>query len=232
MRILRLNDLVRCELVGRLNRFTVQVVVDGKVCPAHLTNTGRLEGYIVRGRSGLCANIGGPKLKYRLIAVEDVKGYAILDTIAQGKVFEQLVTYKLIPWLAKCSLRGRNFRLANEIIDYVLDCGGELRLAELKSSVLRVNNYASYPDCPTARGRRQIKALADHANEFKSYLIFVASVPEVLGFKPNCAGDPKILEVMKYASERGVIFKAISLYLDEEYWITLTNNDLPIELKC
>ncbi|MEM4520047.1 MAG: DNA/RNA nuclease SfsA [Sulfolobales archaeon] len=232
MRILRLNDLVRCELVGRLNRFTVQVVVDGKVCPAHLTNTGRLEGCIVRGRSGLCTSIGGPKLKYRLIAVEDVGGYAILDTITQGKVFEQLVTQKLIPWLVKCSMLGRNFRLAGEVIDYVLDCGGALCLAELKSAVLRVDNYASYPDCPTARGKRQIKTLADYADMFKAYVVFMASLPKVFGFKPFCVRDDNILGVMKYALERGVVFKAINFYLDYDGWVVLSDNDLPVELKC
>lgn len=232
MRILKLNDLIRCRLISRLNRFTVQVVVNGESCPAHLTNTGRLEDYIVGGRNGLCIKIGGPKLRYRLIAVEDLSGYAILDIITQSKVFEQLITYGVIPWLANCSIRRRNFRLANEVIDYLLNCDGELRLVELKSAVLRVSNYASYPDCPTARGRRQIKALADHASEFKSYVIFIASTPGVVGFKPNCLGDPKILEVMKYASEKDVIFKAINIYLDDEYWITLMNDDLPVELKC
>lgn len=233
LHVLKINNLVECELVCRLNRFTVQVVVNGEVYSAHLTNTGRLEDYIVRGRRGLCTIIGGPKLKYRLVAVEDVGGYVILDTITQSKVFEQLITYKLIPWLAKCDLRGRNFKLVNEIVDYVLDCGDTLCLVELKSAVLRVdNNYASYPDCPTARGRRQIKVLADNASKFKSYVVFIASIPGVLGFKPYCLGDPKILEVMKYAYERGVTFKAINAYLDNDYWITLTNSDLPVELKC
>lgn len=233
MRLFKIGNLVRCSLIGKLNRFTVRVLVDGVVSSAHLTNTGRLSEYLVSGREGLCISIGGLKLSYRLVAVEDVGGYAILDTLTQGRVFEYLLSEGLIPWLSGCSLRKRNFRLVNEVIDYVLECVDGVRLVELKSAVLRVgSDYASYPDCPTTRGRRQIKALAEHSSTYRPYVVFMASLPNVKGFKPYCPGDPEILDVMRYAHEKGVVFKAINSYLDEEGWVVLGNVDLPVRLEC
>ncbi len=233
MRLFRLDDLIKCELIERLNRFTVRISIGGETGLAHLTNTGRLREYIVRGKEGLCSSIGGSRLKYRLVAVKDVEGYAILDTLTQSKIFEYLLEHGLIPWLAGCSLRNRNFRLGSEIIDYMLGCADGVRLAELKSAVLRVgNDYASYPDCPTIRGRRQIKVLADYSSTFKPYVIFIASLPNVTGFKPYCLGDPEIINIMRYASEKGVMFKAINTYLDLEKWVVLANTDLRVKLEC
>jgi sugar fermentation stimulation protein A len=233
LRLFKLDNLVKCSLVDRLNRFTVRVVVGGGVCLAHLTNTGRLSEFLVGGREGFCSVISGSRLNYRLVAVRDIGGYAILDTLTQGRVFEYLLSHGLIPWLSGCSLRKRNFRLGGEVIDYVIECVDDMRLVELKSAVLRVgDDYASYPDCPTIRGRRQIKVLADYSSVFKPYVVFMASLPNVKGFKPYCLGDPDIPHVMRYASEKGVVFKAINSYLDEERWVVLGNTDLPVSLEC
>lgn len=233
LKLFKLDDLIECVLVERLNRFTVRVAVGGEVSLAHLTNTGRLSEYLVYGKRGLCSAIRGPKLKYRLVAVEDAEGYAILDTLTQSKVFEYLLEQKLIPWLTECVLRKRNYRLAGEVIDYLLECVDSVRLAELKSAVLRVeNNYASYPDCPTTRGRKQIRVLADYSSIFKPYVIFMASLPNVVAFKPYCQGDPEIIHFIKYASEEGVTFKAINTYLDKEKWVIAANTDLQVELEC
>ncbi|MEO3993864.1 MAG: DNA/RNA nuclease SfsA [Desulfurococcaceae archaeon TW002] len=233
VRLFKLNNLIRCELIERLNRFTVKIMVGSEADLAHLTNTGRLREYIVRGREGLCSIIGGSKLKYRLVAVKDVEGYAILDTLTQSKIFEYLLEHRLIPWLAECTLRSRNFRLVGVVIDYVLECVDGVRLAELKSAVLRVDsNYASYPDCPTIRGRKQIKVLADYSSVFKPYVILIASLPNVTSFKPYCLGDPEIINVIKYASEKGVTFKAINTYLDIEKWVILASTDLQVKLEC
>jgi len=208
-------------------------MVGGEVSLAHLTNTGRLSEYLVNGREGFCSVISGSRLNYRLVAVRDIGGYAILDTLTQCKVFEYLLSKGLIPWLSGCSLRKRNFRLVSEVIDYVIECVDGMRLVELKSAVLRVgDDYASYPDCPTIRGRKQIKVLADYSSVFKPYVVFMASLPNVKGFKPYCLGDPDMFYVMKYASEKGVVFKAINSYLDEEGWVVLGSTDIPVRLEC
>lgn len=231
IKLFRLDSLVKCSIVSRLNRFAVMVNLCDELSLAHLTNTGRLVDYIAPGKECLCIIVGGPKLKYRLVAVKDVGGYAIVDTITQSKVFEYLLNNNYIPWLPPSCRIKRNFKLGSEIIDYALRCDGDIRLVELKSAVLRVEgSYASYPDCPTVRGRRQINILANHAQSYKPIVVFMASLPNISAFKPYRTGDPEILNVLKYASERGVEFKAISFYLTYDWWVILVNADLPVEI--
>jgi len=225
---------VKARLRRRVNRFTVEVEVDGSPVKAHLTNTGRLEEYLVDGRKALCARINGPLLKYRLIAVEDVGGYAVVDTITQQRVFELLVQLNAIPWLRDCFIVKRNYRVEGEVIDYLVECRGLQRLVELKSSVLRtLDNYASYPDCPTDRGVRQIETLARLAEKHRPLVVFIAALPHVKGFKPFCKGDPRILDAMRNASMKGVVFKSINAYMiDDSGWIVLENPDIPLLLEC
>ncbi|MGB9826957.1 DNA/RNA nuclease SfsA [Thermosphaera chiliense] len=234
MRVLKLEGLVKAWLRKRVNRFTVEVEVDGSPVKAHLTNTGRLQEYLVNGRKSLLARIKGPRLSYRLIAVEDGDGYAVVDTISQQRVFESLVRDNSIPWLKDCFIVKRNYRIEGEVIDYLIECHGLQRLVELKSSVLRtVDNYASYPDCPTDRGVRQIETLARFAEKYKPLVVFIAALPRVKGFKPFCRGDPRILEAVMNASMKGVVFKSINTYMvDESGWIVLENPDLPVLLEC
>ncbi len=233
IRLFELKGLIRCSIVSRLNRFVVVIDVGGGLSLAHLTNTGRLVDHVTPGRECLCTAIDGPKLRYRLIAVEDIGGYAVVDTVTQSKVFEYLLNNNYIPWLPpSCEVYKRNFRLGGEIIDYALKCVEDIRLVELKSAVLRVDgSYASYPDCPTVRGRKQISVLANHVENYKPIVVFIASIPNVTAFKPYRVGDPEIIDVLKYSSERGVEFRAISLYLTDDWWVVLVNADLPIKLN-
>ena len=46
------NPHIDCEIIERINRFTVEVKVKGKVGRAFITNTGRLKDLIYRGRGG------------------------------------------------------------------------------------------------------------------------------------------------------------------------------------
>lgn len=232
--ILKLENLLECRIEKRVNRFKVEVEVNGEIVGAHLTNTGRLLEYLVRGKHALCMLIDSPRLKHRLVAVEDHNAYAVVDTVTQQKVFEELLARGMIPWLSECIVFKRNYRIQGQVIDYLVECPGGPRLVELKSSVLRTNdNYASYPDCPTERGRRQINVLAEVADEYKPVVVFIAALPGVAGFKPYCRGDPLILNAMRRAAEKGVAFKALNIYMvDETGWIVLNNPDLPVVLEC
>jgi sugar fermentation stimulation protein A len=224
---------VECIIIKRLNRFTVKTILDQKEVLVHITNTGRLKEFLVHGRRGYCYRINGPKLKYRLFAIED-QGYgALIDTSMQEKIFEFMVKNNMIPWLKNCVLAKRNPRLDNEVIDYLIACDHEKAYVELKSAVLRVDEvYAGYPDCPTIRGRRQIKALIKHVeNNGRAFIVFVAALPGVKGFKPYSEGDHMVAELLKEASIKGVVLKAVNLYYSPDTReVIVENTDLPIIL--
>lgn len=223
-----------CVFLRRLNRFVVEIEVGGRVEKAHLTNTGRLLDYLVPGRTGLCYEINSPKLKYRLLALEDRGGYAVIDTLTHQKVFEKLLVLNQLPWIPGYINYRRNPRIEGEVFDYMVITTRGTRIVELKSSVLRVQEmFASYPDTRTDRGVRQIYALAEKSSVLNPIVVFAAFIPDVSGFKPYCRGDPRIMDALRHAKASGVDLRCISGYIDKERnQFVISSVDLPVYLEC
>ncbi len=47
--LLKLQNIIECIVIKRVNRFIVSVVFNGKEVEAYINNTGRLTDYIVKG---------------------------------------------------------------------------------------------------------------------------------------------------------------------------------------
>jgi len=232
--LMRLEGVVRCEVVRRVNRFVVEVLVGGRPFKAYINNTGRLEEYLVRGRGAYCLKTPpGRKTKYRLFAIHNSGLGAIIDTQIQMNAFERALEMGVIPWLEKCRVVRRNTRLGSSLIDYLLECPqGEFYL-EVKSAVLRgEGGYAMYPDCPTTRGRRHIREITEHVSRGGlGGVVFIAALPGVSAFKPYEKGDPEIPALLKEAVKKGVLVRALAMYYDPRpSFVTLYNPDLRVEL--
>ncbi len=224
---------LECIIIQRVNRFVVEIEVDGSLQRACINNTGRLEGYLFRGNRGFCIRNRYPmKTAYRLFAIKEGDLGAIIDTQLQTKAFEKAVALKYIPWLEGCVIRKRNIRVGSSVIDYLLSCGEKQVFLEVKSAVLREGHYAMYPDCPTARGRRHIRELTDRrmAGE-ATMMLFIAALPDVAAFKPSRAGDPELCNLLIEARNTGVDVRAIALaYNPRDSSVDIYNPDLPVEL--
>ncbi|MBO8182531.1 MAG: DNA/RNA nuclease SfsA [Archaeoglobus sp.] len=218
-----------CEIVKRLNRFVVEIEVEGRIRKAHLNNTGRLQEYLIRGRKAYCIEKEKGKTDYRLFAVEDLGKAALIDTQFQMKAFENALKLDLIPWL-KCRDFKRNQRINDSLIDYLFLCPESVYL-EVKSAALRQGEYAMYPDCPSLRGRKHISELIKAANNCKTFILFIAAVPGVKAFKPNKEADAVIAELLRKAASQGVEIKAINLiYEADSNSVLLINPDFPVEI--
>jgi len=207
MELLKLN-VVPCTFLERLNRFVALVEVGREVRKALVTNTGRLEEFMVPGRKAFCLPKSGGKTNFVLLAFEDLgrKG-AVIDTRTQAKAFERALELNLIPWLRDCSIKRKEVRVGNSRLDYLFDCPyGEL-YGEMKSAVLRGGErgeYAMYPDCPSLRGQRHIRELIELARFGKKAMIFfVGAMPGVEKFKPYERGDPEIARLLRDAKKGG-----------------------------
>lgn len=227
--LVELPDPFRCEILGRRNRFVVEVSVEGEPTLAHISNTGRLTDFLTRGRRGYCLPKGGGVTKFKLIAVEDRGKAALIDTGLQMQAFESALKRKLIPW-APCRIIARAPRLGSSRLDYLLECGPHRVLAEVKSAVLREGFYAMYPDCPTLRGRRHLSEIAEYARKGgKALIVFIAALPDVKAFKPYVEGDPEIPRLLATAAEAGAAVKALSMHYEPSTSrILLDNPDLPV----
>lgn len=233
--IIKFDDLYECTILKRLSKFVVLVEVGGSVTATYINNTGRLHGYIVKGNRGYCVKTRCGRLEYRIIGVEDGEHAALIDTMYQEKAFMRLQEQNFIPWLRGYVLFKRNYKLGTEVIDFAYKRHKNLVLVELKSAVMKLeNDIVGYPDAPTIRGRKQIRALAEYAKlGGKAIVVFVAGVPRAQKIRLYCCVDKEIGKVVEDAVRDGVLFKAMSMYLNPTLKsVILANVDIPVELRC
>ena len=231
-RLLRVGPPVECFIVERVNRFVVRVIVDGEPRLAYINNTGRLFELLVKGRRGFCLERESGKTDYKLFAVEERGLGAVVDTQLQMEAFERAVERRFISWLAGCRILRRNARLGDSLIDYLLDCGGSHVYLEVKSAVLREGRYAMYPDSPSERGRKHVKALIDNVRAGgRSCILFIAALPEVDSFRPNASADPELRKLLLEALQLGVDVRAIGMYYNpEDSSVYLYDENLRVEV--
>jgi sugar fermentation stimulation protein A len=232
--VLSVSGPAQCTINGRLNRFVVQVEIGGLPYRASINNTGRLLEFLAPGGRGFCVRRGKPlKTDFRLFAIEDKGQGAIIDTQLQMTAFERALEMRAVPWLSGYRMVRRNAPLGgNSLIDYLLtDCGGKACL-EVKSAALREGEYAMYPDCPTARGRKHIQELTGHCRKGgKAFILFMAALPDIRAFRPCQEADPEVFRLLGEARRAGVVLKAINIvYRPDDSSIILLNPDLPVEL--
>ncbi|MGC9116872.1 MAG: DNA/RNA nuclease SfsA, partial [Conexivisphaera sp.] len=210
---------VRCDVLERLNRFTVRVVAPDGESLAHLNNTGRLLEYLDGRSAAYCVRRSAPgRTSYRLLAFDDEGGAALVDTLVQMRSLEVALGAGLLPWAAGCSISRRSPRLGGSTLDYLMECRSRAHPArvyvEVKSAVMRgPGGAAMYPDCPTERGRRQISdMIRSSLRGIRSMIIFVAALPGVTHFSPNASGDPKIPGLLRRAASAGIEIRAVSMH--------------------
>ena len=233
--ILMKLDVIPCTFLKRLNRFVALVDVNGEERKALVTNTGRLEEFMVPGRRVFCLPKSGGKTDFVLVAFEDFGGKgAIIDTRTQAKAFERAVELGLVPWLRGCSIRRKEVTIGSSRLDYLFECSEGEVYAEMKSAVLRGGErgeYAMYPDCPSVRGQKHIKELIKLSKSGKRAMIFfIGAMPGVEKFRPYERGDPEIARLLKEAKKAGVKIHALSISLLPDGSILLEKPSLEIEL--
>ncbi len=231
--ILKLENLEACKIVRRLNRFVVEIKTkEGEHDLASINNTGRLQEFLVYDKTGYCLKREKPgKTRYRLVAVEDGGAGALIDTALQMKSFEVALEKDYIPWLRGYRIVKRNPRINRSMLDYLLMKDDDEIYLEIKSAVLRKGNLASYPDCPSERGRRHIRELIGISGEKGAMILFISGLRGVKGFIPNHDADPKISYLLNMAIERHVEIKSISVYIDLSFnSIVLENPNVKVYL--
>jgi sugar fermentation stimulation protein A len=169
----------------------------------------------------------------RLFAIEEKNLGAVIDTQLQMKIFEILLQENRIPWLKDHSLHKRNARVGESLIDYLLISGNDKVYLEIKSAVLRNDKFAMYPDCPSVRGQKHIRELTQYVKSGGiAYIVFMAALTEISGFKPNQQADPLLHELLLKAQQSQVRIKSIAFYFNpSDGFFYVYNMDLPVILN-
>ena len=231
--LIKLSEVVKCIILRRINRFVVEVFIVGSIVNAYMNNTGKLVDYLVKGKLGYCIPKHSGRTRYVLVAIRDNDLATLIDTRLQTKAFEVSISKGLIPWLKGCFIVGRNVRLGDSIVDYLVGCDDLNIYLEVKSAVLRCGDYAMYTDCPSARGRRHMAELLRHRlRGGYSAVVFIAALPHVKAFRPNCAVDEKLCTYLHKANEVGVLIKSVALYFNpRDGYVYLYDPDLKVVLS-
>ncbi|MEM2897498.1 MAG: DNA/RNA nuclease SfsA [Candidatus Bathyarchaeia archaeon] len=231
--LMKMNDVLSCSILERVNRFVVKVIINKEEKEAYITNTGRLNELLVKGKTGFCIKKSSCKIDYKLFAIKDSSDLcAIIDTQLQMRSFERCLEMGLAPSLKACKILKRNAKLGNSLIDYLIFCENQSIYLEVKSAVLRNKNYAMYPDCPSSRGQRHIRDLINHVKSGGvGMILFLAALPDVTSFKPNEEGDPEIYKLLEEALKVGVKLASIGLFYDpRDSFVYIYNPDLNVEV--
>lgn len=232
--LLTLN-VVPCRFIKRLNRFVALVEVSGEIKKALVTNTGRLEEFMIRGRRAFCTPKRGGRTDFVLVAFEDLGGKgAIIDTRTQAKAFERAVELNLVPWLRDCFIKRKEVPVGKSRLDYLFECPDGDIYAEMKSAVLRGGEngeYAMYPDCPSVRGQKHIRELIELSKAGKRAMIFfIGAMPGVERFRPYEEADPGIARLLREAAGEGVEIHALSISFLPDGRVVLERGELEVEV--
>jgi len=191
----------------RLNRFMVEVEVDGRRCLAHLPNSGRLTTVLVPGASVVLIKRfkGKRKSSYDLFAVERSHTPIIVDARFSNQAAKMALKKGLIGPLRHYSVLTENARTAGSRIDFLLERDGHRFYLEVKSVTHAVGDVARFPDAPTLRGRKHLKCLMKLAQQgFGVGILFSVQRPGVNVVKPNYEVDPKFSKLLLEAVEKGM----------------------------
>lgn len=202
----------RVRFLHRPNRYLARVrPVHARrpVFSVHVPNPGRMEELLIPGLSeGWVVPAHDPhrRTAWDLVTVRSGRTIVSIDSRIGNRIVDAAVTHGALDDLGSGEWR-RECRLGRERFDFArLSPGGRPRtLLEVKSSNLRVGTTAFFPDAPTERGARQVRALAQWARRgVAAYVLFVVQRNDCDGFRVNSFLDPEFDRAVRGALRAGV----------------------------
>jgi len=168
--------------ISRPNRFTALVELpDGSRRRAYVADPGRLTELLHEGNEVLVVPKGGGKLRYQLLAARLGEEWVLIDSRIHNDLAQLILPD--IPFLSAFRSLEREARLGNSRIDFRLD-GYWL---EVKGCTLIKQGVAYFPDAPTRRGLKHIRALRGQENAGALFLVMARAKLQALNFQTDPA---------------------------------------------
>ncbi len=224
---------VRGTLLSRETRFSarVQVNEDG-VHLAYVPNSSRLEDLLVPGRAVVLEPRTGSSRKtmYDLKAVDLGDFVVSIDARIPNLVVHRWLPLGILPGLHGYHIKKAEYAYEGSRIDFLLEGPKGLLLLETKSCTLAKDGVALFPDAPTSRGTRHLKALARfRAQGSRAVVLWVVQRPDAQALRPYAEMDPEFAKTALWAQTQGVEFYAIRLRVTP---VTLEfDQEIPVRLE-
>jgi sugar fermentation stimulation protein A len=187
------DSFIRVSYIDRPNRFTVEVLFDGRTVKAYLPNPGRLQELLLPGATLLIAKNPDPSRRstdYTVIAVEKEGVPVVLHTHLANSIVERLIEKNMVPGLEGFSVVRTEVSIGKSRFDFLLEKDGRELIMEVKSCTLFGEEIAMFPDAVTVRGRRHISELAELTSKGREGMVlFLVHWPSARYFIPGFHTD-------------------------------------------
>ena len=188
----------------RNNRFTAEVMIDGRQETVHVKNTGRLGELLVPEAEVTLQKMDDPKraTKYDLISVyRPGFDWINVDSLAPNALMKLYLQ-------SVCELVKPEYTYGNSRFDFYTETGGNRCLREVKGCTLsydRKSGTGYFPDAPTQRGIKHLEELARAAKEgYGCSIDFVIQMNGIRLVLPNDRTQPEFGQALERARKAGV----------------------------
>jgi sugar fermentation stimulation protein A len=212
------QPLTAARFTRRDNRFRVVVEVDGQLNTAHLPNSGRLSELLTPGRELRLAFMPSHRRKtpYDLKLVRYAGVWVSVDARLPNPLFAEAFNAGLLPGFEGYTRLQAEVRLEDSRIDFLLTGPTGRCWVETKSVTLVEDGTARFPDAPTERGRRHLRAMVravEHGD--RAAAVFVVQRPDAHAFEAHAQADPDFDQVLRQAISAGVRVLACRCHVSE-----------------
>jgi sugar fermentation stimulation protein A len=202
--IVRYENTVPGIFVRRNNRFTAQVLIDGKEKTVHVKNTGRLGEILLPGAKVTLQRAADPdrKTEFDLISVyRPGFKWINVDSLAPNALMKQFL-------LPLYDVVKPEYTFGDSRFDFYMERGKQRYLAEVKGCTLaydRKSGIGYFPDAPTQRGIKHLRELEKAAKEgYRCSIEFVIQMNGIHMVFPNDETHPEFRQALICAAKAGV----------------------------
>jgi sugar fermentation stimulation protein A len=212
MRRIRLplpHPLLAGRFVRRVNRFAAEVEIEGHTRYVHLPNSGRMNELLVPGAPVGVHPAGSGTSWGRLLLVRYRGRWVGLDSHMPNRLWEAALRAGGLPPVEGVRSWEREVSLAGARIDFRVRTAAGLWLVETKSCNRVEEGVALFPDAPTARGARHLRALARAARRgHRAAVIWFVQRDDARLLRLDAQADPDLIQAAQEAHRAGVNFSA------------------------
>jgi len=218
------------RFIRRLNRFVMELALDGKLIQAYVPNTGRMSEFLVEGHPFYIVKSSNSKYPNKVVSTQYQGKFVFLDTVKVNDIFHELLRKNLLNSIfPEVQSIHREYSILNSRFDFRLETSPNTSsLVEIKSCTLVHNGVAIFPDAPTLRGQKHIRELQQLATDQRTcYVVYIIMNGSADSFFPNFHTDFEY--GLEFSKATNVRFVALGLNLIDPVTIDLSSiREIPI----
>lgn len=201
------RPLVAGVFLGRANRFAAEVRVAGQRWRVHLPNSGRMEELLRPGAAVrlLPTPSHGRRTQGRMVVVRHRGRWVGIDSHLPNRLWEAALQQGGLPPVVGVRGWEREVRLGAERVDFRVHTAHGVWWVETKSCNRVIDGVALFPDAPTTRGARHLRALTRVAQKGAgAAVVWFVQRPDARSLRVDDTADPVFAAAARGAVTAGV----------------------------